>query len=101
MLKPPGNLTQLIHRRSSSLIGGRRLQVAMTQHQLAQILRVAFQQGHKYEYGLSRVSADRRYHIATALDTPVGYFFSAEDGLTRAEESVTDQHSKHETNDVV
>ena len=56
MLKPPGNLTQLIHRRSSSLIGGRRLQVAMTQHQLAQILRVAFQQGHKYENGLSRVN---------------------------------------------
>jgi len=53
----------------------------MTQQQLARIIGVAFQQVHKYEHGLSRVSADRLYQIATALDSQVGYFFSAEDGL--------------------
>jgi transcriptional regulator with XRE-family HTH domain len=100
MMKPPCNLTQLIHRRVASRIRGRRLQVGMTQQQLAQIIGVAFQQVHKYEHGLSRVSADRLYQIATALDSPVGYFFSAEDGLAPAEERIS-EHSKYETNDVV
>jgi DNA-binding XRE family transcriptional regulator len=58
MMKPPCNVTQLIHRRVSFRIRGRRLQVGMTQQQLAQIIGVAFQQGDKYENGLSRVSAD-------------------------------------------
>jgi transcriptional regulator with XRE-family HTH domain len=101
MMKPPGNLTQLIHWRVASRIRGRRLQVGMTQQQLARIIGVAFQQVHKYEHGLSRVSADRLYQIATALDSPVGYFFSAEDGRASAEEGVTEQHSKYETNEVV
>jgi transcriptional regulator with XRE-family HTH domain len=99
MVKPPGNLTQLIHWRVASPIRGRRLQVGMTQQQL--IIGVAFQQVHKYEHGLSRVSADRLYQIATALDSPVGYFFSAEDGRAPAEEGVTEQHSNCETNEVV
>ncbi len=100
MMKPPCNLTQLIHWRVSARIRGRRLQVGMTQQQLARIIGVAFQQVHKYEHGLSRVSADRLYQIATALDTPVGYFFSAENDLAPAEEGVT-EHSKYETNEVV
>jgi len=45
---------------------------------------------HKYEHGLSRVSADRLYQIATALDSPVGYLFSAEDGRASAQEGVTE-----------
>jgi ribosome-binding protein aMBF1 (putative translation factor) len=100
MMKPQRNLTQLIHRRVASRIRGRRLQVGMTQQQLARIIRVAFQQVHKYEHGLSRVSADRLYQIATALDSPVGYFFSAEDGLAPTEERIA-EHSKYGTNDVV
>ena len=99
MIKPQCNLTQLIHRRVASRIRGRRLQVGMTQQQLARIIGVAFQQVHKYEHGLSRVSADRLYQIATALDSPVGYFFSAEDGLAPTEERIA-EHSKYGTNDV-
>ena len=53
---------------------------------------------HKYEHGLSRVSADRLYQIATALDSQVGYFFSAEDGLAPAEERIT-EHLKYQTNE--
>jgi len=101
MMKPPCNLTQLIHWRVAARIRGRRLQVGMTQQQLARIIGVAFQQVHKYEHGLSRVSADRLYQIATALDSPVGYFFSAEDDRAPAEERVPEQHSKYETNEVV
>jgi transcriptional regulator with XRE-family HTH domain len=98
MMKPPCNLIQLIHRRAASRI--RRLQVGMTQQQLAQITGVAFQQVHKYEHGLSRVSADRLYQIATVLDSPVGDFLAAEDVLAPAEESII-EHSKYETDDVV
>ncbi len=99
MIKPPCNLTQLIHRRVASRIRRRRLQVGMTQQQLARIIGVAFQEVHKYEHGLSRVSADRLYQIATPLDAPVGYFFSAEDGRAPAEEGVTELQSKYETNE--
>ena len=53
----------------------------MTQQQLARLIGVAFQQIHKDERGLSRVSVDRLYQIATALDAPVGYFFLPEDAL--------------------
>lgn len=87
-----------IHRRVVSRIRERRLQVGMTQEQLAQIIRVAFQQVHKYEYGLSRVSADRFYQIATALGVLVGYFFSTEDSLAPTEEDVT-EHLEYETSD--
>jgi transcriptional regulator with XRE-family HTH domain len=50
----------------------------MTQQKLAKI-GVAFQQAHKYEHGLSRISAGRLYHIATALEAPITYFFAADD----------------------
>ena len=53
----------------------RRLRIGMTQQKLAQIIGVAFQQTHKYERGLSRVSAGRLFHIATALGVPIVYFF--------------------------
>jgi transcriptional regulator with XRE-family HTH domain len=36
---------------------------------------VAFQQAHKYEHGLSRISAGRLFQIATALGVPIVYFF--------------------------
>lgn len=53
----------------------RRLHIGMTQQKLAQTIGVAFQQAHKYEHGLSRISAGRLFHIATALGVPVVYFF--------------------------
>jgi len=85
MTAPLCHLTRLIHLRVASRIKARRLQLGMTQQQLARLIGVAFQQVHKYEYGLSRVSADRLYQIAMALDAPVTYFFSAEANLLSAE----------------
>ena len=58
----------------------------MTQQRLAQLIGVAFQQAHKYEHGISRISAGRLYHIATALDAPIAYFFE-DDNLQRVPES--------------
>lgn len=57
----------------------RRLRLGMTQQTLAGIIGVAFQQAHKYERGLSRISAGRLYHIAIALKVPIAYFFAAGD----------------------
>lgn len=53
----------------------RRLEVAMTQTELAEKINVRFQQVQKYENGLNRVAASRLWHIAEALDVPVSYFF--------------------------
>src|SRR6266513_3010954 len=46
--------------------------------QLADLIGVTYQQAHKYERGINRVSAGRLYEIAQVLSVPVGYFF---DGL--------------------
>jgi transcriptional regulator with XRE-family HTH domain len=72
-------LAKIIDLRVSRRIRKRRLRVGMTQQRLAQVIGVAFQQAHKYEHGLSRVSAGRLYHIATALQAPITYFFAAEE----------------------
>jgi transcriptional regulator with XRE-family HTH domain len=75
----PQELARMIDRRVARRIRERRRHIGMTQHELARILGVAFQQAHKYERGISRVSAGRLYHIATALKTPIEYFFAADD----------------------
>jgi transcriptional regulator with XRE-family HTH domain len=71
------NFARIIDRRVARRIRERRLHIGMTQHQLARIIGVAFQQAHKYERGISRISAGR-LHIATALGTPIAYFFAAD-----------------------
>jgi transcriptional regulator with XRE-family HTH domain len=67
-----------VDRQVAARIRERRLEVGMTQQQLAQLIGVAFQQAHKYEHGISRVTAGRLYFIATALRAPVSYFFTGE-----------------------
>jgi len=63
-------------------VGGRirerRIMLGLTQQQLAEMIGVTYQQAHKYERGINRVSAGRLYEIAQVLSVPVGYFF---DGL--------------------
>jgi transcriptional regulator with XRE-family HTH domain len=73
-----------IDRRVASRIRARRLRVGMTQQQLAELIGVAFQQAHKYERGISRVTAGRLYYIAAALQTPVSYFFATEEDTPTA-----------------
>lgn len=73
------DLAQLIDRRVAVRIRERRLRLGMTQLQLARCLGVAFQQAHKYERGLSRISAGRLFYIAAALDAPISYFFEPDD----------------------
>jgi len=55
----------------------------MSQAQLGKKLGVTFQQVQKYENGKNRVGASRIQMISTALDVPVGYFFSDGVGTSR------------------
>ena len=53
----------------------RRIMLGLTQHQMAELIGVTYQQAHKYEKGINRVAAGRLYGIAQALGVEVGYFF--------------------------
>jgi transcriptional regulator with XRE-family HTH domain len=48
----------------------------MSQAQLGKKLGITFQQVQKYENGKNRVGASRLQMISTALDVPVGHFFT-------------------------
>lgn len=53
----------------------RRVLLGMSQQQLAATVGVTYQQAHKYERGLNRISAGRLYEIAAALGVPITWFF--------------------------
>jgi len=56
----------------------RRVMMGLSQQQLARMIGVTYQQAHKYERGLNRISAGRLFEIAVVLGVPVSFFF---DGL--------------------
>ena len=56
----------------------RRLQLSMSQSELAEQLGVAFQQVQKYETGANRISCSKLTEMAEALDCPITFFFSDE-----------------------
>ena len=49
--------------------------LGVSQQQLAEMIRVTYQQAHKYERGINRVSAGRLFEIARALSAPISYFY--------------------------
>jgi transcriptional regulator with XRE-family HTH domain len=67
-----------VDRHVGARIRERRLMLGMSQQQLAAAIGVTYQQAHKYERGLNRISAGRLYGIAQVLGVPVSWFF---DGL--------------------
>ena len=70
--------TQDIDRHVGARIRERRIMLGLTQQQLADLIGVTYQQAHKYERGINRVSAGRLFEVAQVLGVPVSYFF---DGL--------------------
>ena len=64
-----------IDRHVGDKIRQRRTHLGLTQTQLADLIGVTYQQAHKYETGINRVSASRLYQIAKALGVEVVYFF--------------------------
>ena len=70
--------TQDIDRHVGARVRERRIMLGLTQQQLADLIGVTYQQAHKYERGINRVSAGRLFEISQVLSVPVSYFF---DGL--------------------
>jgi transcriptional regulator with XRE-family HTH domain len=70
--------SQDIDRYVGARIRERRIMLGLTQQQLADLIGVTYQQAHKYERGINRVSAGRLFEVSQVLSVPVSYFF---DGL--------------------
>ena len=68
----------------------RRLQLSLSQTELAQKLGLTFQQVQKYEKGTNRVSCSRLSEISEVLDVPITFFFS-EKADSRTEVVVAEQ----------
>jgi transcriptional regulator with XRE-family HTH domain len=76
MTKPKrGRSTAAIDDHVGARIRDRRIMLGLTQQQLAQMIGVTYQQAHKYEHGINRVSAGRLYEISRVLNAPVTYFY--------------------------
>ena len=61
-------------------IRARRMEMGVTQSDLAGALGVSFQQIQKYERGVNRIGAGRLHQIAAKLEIDVSYFMSDIDG---------------------
>ena len=81
-----GRSTLAIDDHVGARIRERRIMLGLTQQQLAELIGVTYQQEHKYERGINRVSAGRLSEIARALNVPVGYFYEGigEEGVRPA-----------------
>lgn len=53
----------------------RRIMMGLSQQQMADLIGVTYQQAHKYERGINRVTAGRLFDIANVLGVPVAHFF--------------------------
>lgn len=53
----------------------RRVMLGLSQQQLSDMIGVTYQQAHKYERGINRISAGRLFEISQVLRVPVGYFY--------------------------
>lgn len=90
-----------IDRHMGERLRRRRRLLGLTQKELADRVGIRFQQIHKYETGINRMSASRLYEIAEALGAPVEHFY---DGLKRhgeAPDLQADLLSRRETLELV
>jgi transcriptional regulator with XRE-family HTH domain len=53
----------------------RRILLGLTLQQLAEVIGVTYQQAHKYERGINRISAGRLFEIARVLNASISYFY--------------------------
>jgi transcriptional regulator with XRE-family HTH domain len=68
--------TQDIDRHVGARVRERRIMLGLTQQQLADLIGVTYQQAHKYERAINRISAGRLFEIAQVLGVPVNHFFA-------------------------
>lgn len=62
----------------------RRIQLGLSQHDVATVVGVRFQQIQKYECGSNRIAASRLWLMAQALDISVAFFFEGLAPLPKA-----------------
>jgi transcriptional regulator with XRE-family HTH domain len=71
-------------------VGGRirerRVMLGLSQQQMANLIGVTYQQAHKYERGINRISAGRLYEIARVLSVPVSFFYEGLDDVNGGED---------------
>src|SRR5450432_3927692 len=80
MAKPKrGKSTAAIDDHVGARIRERRIMLGLTLQQLAELIGVTYQQAHKYERGINRVSAGRLFEIGRVLNVPVAYLFEGLD----------------------
>jgi len=77
-IKPPNLKT--LEREIGQRIRQRRIELGLTQQDLADKLGLSYQQIQKYETGLNRISAGRLFLVAKELLTRLDYFFESETG---------------------
>ncbi|MBL6081651.1 helix-turn-helix domain-containing protein [Belnapia sp. T18] len=77
--EPQSQRATMMDKHVGQRIRERRLAMGLSQQQLARIIGITYQQAHKYERGLNRISAGRLFSVAQALATEPAWFF---DGLT-------------------
>src|ERR1700686_5739442 len=76
MAKPKrGRSTATIDDHVGARIRERRIMLGLTQQRLAEMIGVTYQQAHKYERSVNRVSAGRLFEIARALSAPITFFY--------------------------
>jgi transcriptional regulator with XRE-family HTH domain len=69
-----------VDRHVGARLRDRRIMLGLSQQQLAQPLGLSYQQVHKYERGINRVTSGRLYDLAQVLGVDVGYFFEGTGG---------------------
>lgn len=75
----PANRATDTDRYVGQRIRERRVQMGFSQQQMACMIGVTYQQAHKYERGINRISAGRLLEIARVLSVAIGYFFEGLD----------------------
>jgi len=84
-LKRSGKGTRVVNRATDTdrhvglRIRERRVMLGLSQQQMADLIGVTYQQAHKYERGINRVSAGRLFEISRVLKVPVGFFYEGID----------------------
>ena len=80
-----------VDRYVGSRLRERRIMLGLTQQDLAARLGITYQQQHKYEQGINRISAARLYQTGQVLGVSVGYFF---DGFGEVPDKVVPKHER-------
>lgn len=85
MTKPVNRGTD-VDRFVGGRIRERRVMLGLSQQQMATLIGVTYQQAHKYERGINRISAGRLYEIARVLSVPVSFFYEGLDDVDSGDE---------------